>query len=73
MFVSGVVGGTGKSFLIEALVGSIWPSDSLTCVFAAPTGLAVFNVGGITIHRFFQLRIEYEDKAAGYWSLPRSS
>ena len=32
MFVSGV-GGTGKSFVIEAikaLVGSIWPSDSLT-------------------------------------------
>ena len=33
MFVSGV-GGTGKSFLIEAikaLVTSIWPSNDLTC------------------------------------------
>ena len=68
MFVSGV-GGTGKSFLIEAikaLVGSIWPSDSLTCAVAAPTDLAAFNVGGITIHRLFQLPIEH-------WSLPRSS
>ena len=75
MFVSGV-GGTGKSFLIEAikaLVGSIWPSDSLTCAVAAPTGLAAFNVGGITIHRLFQLPIKHEGKAAGYWSLPRSS
>ena len=60
MFVSGV-GGTGKSFLIEAikaLVASIWPSDSLTCAVAAPTGLAAFYVGGITIHRLFQLPIE---------------
>ena len=75
MFVSGV-GGTGKSFLIEAikaLVGSIWPSDSLTCAVAATTGLAAFNVGGITIHRLFQLPIEHEGKAAGYWSLPRCS
>ena len=75
MFVSGV-GGTGKSFLIEAikaLVGSIWPLDSLMCAVAAPTGLAAFNVGGITIHRLFQLPIEHEGKAAGYWSLPRCS
>ena len=75
MFVSGV-GGTGKSFLIEAikaLVGSIWPSDSLTCAVAALTGLAAFNIGGITIHRLFQLPIEHEGKAAGYWSLLRSS
>ena len=49
MFVSGV-GGTGKSFLIEAikaLVNSIWPLDTLVCAIAAPTGLAAFNVGGI--------------------------
>ena len=55
MFVSGVEG-TGKSFLIEAikaLVISIWPLDTLVCAVAAPTGLAAFNVGGITIHRLF--------------------
>ncbi len=42
MFVSGVRG-TGKSFLIEAvkaLIASMWQSDGLTCVIAAPTGLA---------------------------------
>ena len=61
MFVSGV-GGTGKSFLIEAikaLVISVWPLDDLVCAIAAPTGLAAFNVGGTTIHRLFQLPIEH--------------
>ena len=75
MFVIGV-GGTGKSFLIKAikaLVGSIWPLDSLTCAVAARTGLAAFNVGCIIIHRLFQLPIEHESKAAGYCSLPLSS
>ena len=72
MFISGV-GGTGKSFLIEtvrALVASIW---SLMCAIAAPTGLAAFNVGGITIHRLFQLPIDHSGKAATYWSLPKTS
>ena len=75
MFVSGV-GGTGKSFLIEAikaLVISVWPLDDLVCAIAAPTGLAAFNVGGTTIHRLFQLPIEHSAKTAGYWSLPKSS
>ena len=71
MFVSGV-GGTGESFLIEAikaLVISIWPLDDLVCAIAAPTGLAAY-VGGTTIHRLFQLPIEH---SASYWSLPKSS
>ena len=75
MFVSGV-GGTGKSFLIEttkALVNNIWPSNDLTCAIAAPTGLAAFNVGGVTIHTLFQLPIEHDSKTAGYWSLPKTS
>ena len=75
MFVSGV-GGTGKSFLIEttkALVNNIWPSNDLTCAIAAPTGLAAFNVSGVTIHRLFQLPIEHDSKTAGYWSLPKTS
>ena len=58
---------------MPALVASIWPSDSLTCAVAAPTGLAAFNVGGITIHRLFQLPIKHEGKAAVYWSLPKAS
>ena len=43
------------------------------CAIAAPTGLAAFNVGGITIHRPFQLPIEHSGKAATYWSLPKTS
>ena len=75
LFVSGV-GGTGKSFLIEAiklLVHRIWESEDLTVVVAAPTGLAAFNVGGLTNHRLFQLPIEHEGQMAGYWSLPKVS
>ena len=59
MFVSGV-GGTGKSFLIHAvkcLIDSVWPTDDISYAIAAPTGLAAFNVGGVTIHRLFQLPI----------------
>ena len=55
MFISGV-GGMGKSFLIRtirALVSEVWynEKESLVCAVSAPTGLAVFNVGGVTTHR----------------------
>ena len=76
MFVSGV-GGTGKSFLIEtvrSLVKEIWKDDTSNdtiCAVAAPTGLAAYNVGGVTVHRLFQLPIEHEGKTAGYWSLSK--
>ena len=43
------------------------------CAIAAPTGLAAFNVGGVTIHRLFQLPIDHTAKAASYWSLPKTS
>ena len=65
MFISGV-GGTRKSFLIKAiraLVLDMWhdKEESLLCaVVTAPTGLAAFNVGGVTIHRLLQLPIEHE-------------
>ena len=75
MFVSGV-GGTGKSFLIETidqLTSKIWPSGGTTCAIAAPTGLAAFNVGGMTLHRLFQLPIEHEGKTSMYWPLPKAS
>ena len=76
MFVSGV-GGTGKSFLIEAVraqADAIWSShssNSLVCAVAAPTGLAAFNVGGMTLHCLFQLPIEHDGKGAGYWPLSK--
>ena len=77
MFISGV-GGTGKSFLIQTIqakVAEIWKDQTSgpTCVVAAPTGLAAFNIGGVTVHRLFQLPIEHEGKTAQYWSLPKAS
>ena len=77
MFLSGV-GGTGKFFLIEAIRAQVTAigkgkTDGLTCAVTAPTGLAAFNVGGVTIHRLLQLPIEHEGKMAGYWSLPKDS
>ena len=70
MFVSGV-GGTGKSFLIKtirALVASLWDTvtGSTLCAVTAPTGLAAFNVGRVTIHRLLQLPIKHAGRSAGY-------
>ena len=77
LFVSGV-GGTGKSFLIKIireLVSKIWDckTGSPVCAVTAPTGHAAFNVGGVTIHRFLQLPIEDEGRAAGYWKLGKDT
>ena len=77
MFIIGV-GGTGKSFLIQSIttqVAAIWEAnahDTLTCAVAAPTGLAAFNFGGVTVHRLFQLPIEHDGQTDGYWSLPKT-
>ncbi len=60
MFVSGV-GGTGKSFLIQALrafVKATWPDLPNSSAVAAPTGLAACNVNGVTTYQLFQLPIE---------------
>ena len=75
MFISGV-GGTGKSFLITTIkmqINYLWPTNDLNCTIAAPTGLAAFNVGGVTIHRLFQLPIVHDSHSAGYWTLPKVS
>ena len=75
MFLSGV-GGTGKSFLIQTIrapVRHLWPSADLTCAVAAPTDLATFNVGGMTIHSLLQLPIEHEGKTCNYWAISKAS
>ena len=77
IFISGV-GGTGKLFLIETIkcfVDTLWKAKpgKLLCAIVAPTGWAAFNIGGLTIHRLFQLPIEHEGKTAGYWSLPKDT
>ena len=48
-------------------------TGSLVCAVTAPTGLAAFNVGGVTIHRLLQLPIEHEGRAAGYWKLGKDT
>ena len=50
-----------------------WPFKDITCAITAATGLAAFNVGGVTIHRLFQLLVEHNSKTTGYWSLLKSS
>ena len=40
------------------------------CATVAPTGIAV---GGLTIHRLFQLPIEHEGITAGYWALNKEA
>uniref|UniRef100_A0A1X7VDH6 ATP-dependent DNA helicase n=1 Tax=Amphimedon queenslandica TaxID=400682 RepID=A0A1X7VDH6_AMPQE len=76
MFISGV-GGTGKSFLIEAikaLVKGLWSTmTKQTCAVCAPTGLTAYNVGGVTVHRLFQLPIEHDGQFASYRSIPNAS
>ena len=43
---------------------------STLCAVTAPTGLAAFNVGGVTIHRLLQLPI---GRGAGYWKLAKET
>ena len=75
MFVSGV-GGTGKSFLIQAIrafVRATWPDTDNTTAVGAPTGLATCNVNGMTTYQLFQFPVEHEGKTARYWPLPKDS
>ena len=60
-FVSGP-GGTGKSHLIRGLV--LWNRvirGKKTAV-AAPTGIAAYNISGLTLHRLLQFPYEKEGK-----------
>ena len=66
LFVSGQ-GGTGKSRVIDVLdrtVGS-HSRNSLSVIVTAPTGLAAFNIHGVTIHRTLCLPVEH-GKPADY-------
>ena len=48
-------------------------THSTLCAVTAPTGLAAYNVGGVTIHRLLQLPIEHEGRGAGYWKLAKDA
>ncbi|XP_066589552.1 uncharacterized protein [Prorops nasuta] len=58
LYVSGE-GGTGKSFLIKTI--RCWTKQVLgkDTAVTAPTGIAAFNIDGLTIHRLFQLPVEH--------------
>ncbi|XP_067205359.1 uncharacterized protein [Linepithema humile] len=59
LYVSGE-GGTGKSFLIETIKHWIKINLKKTTAISAPTGIAAFNIDGLTIHRMFQLPVTHE-------------
>ena len=68
--------GTGKSFLIETIVEQIKflysneltnPDDWLVAVLA-PTGMAAFNIKGLTIHRFFKIPVQHTSSKK-FWNL----
>ncbi|XP_073986899.1 uncharacterized protein [Rhodnius prolixus] len=67
LFVSGV-GGTGKSYLLKALklwINNRFPpkKDTISVAITAPTGLAAYNVNGVTIYRLLSLPVEHQQTA----------
>ena len=68
--------GTGKSFLIEVLCMQlnnqfqdyVNPKGWIVAVLA-PTGIAAYNVKGLTIHRFMKLPIFNSNQPDQYWKL----
>ena len=58
LYVSGE-GGTGKSFLIKTIRQWIKQTIGKDTAVTAPTGIAAFNIEGLTIHRLFQLPVEH--------------
>ena len=58
LYVSGE-GGTGKSFLIKTIKCWIKQNLNKDTAIAAPTGIAAFNINGLTVHRLLQLPVEH--------------
>ncbi|XP_011883981.1 PREDICTED: ATP-dependent DNA helicase PIF1-like isoform X2 [Vollenhovia emeryi] len=58
LYVS-VEGGTGKSFLIRTIKCWIKQNLNKDTAVAAPTGIATFNIDGLTVHRLLQLPVEH--------------
>ena len=63
LFCSGP-GGTGKTFLLEAIVGYMYVETQLrgrVCdsILCAPSGLAASNINGSTIHSTFSVPVEH--------------
>ena len=58
MFISGC-GGTGKSYLIKTIKTWVCTATEKHVAVTAPTGIAAFNINGLTIHRLLQLPVEH--------------
>ena len=58
MFISGC-GGTGKSYLIKTIKAWVSSVTDRHVAVTAPTGIAAFNINGLTIHRLLQLPVEH--------------
>ena len=61
VFITGGAG-TGKSHLISVIKEHIERSHTgcqNACMLVAPTGVAAFNIGGLTIHYAFRLPVEH--------------
>ncbi|XP_029173809.1 ATP-dependent DNA helicase PIF1-like [Nylanderia fulva] len=52
-------GGTGKSFLIKTIKCWIKQNLNKDTAVTAPTGIAAFNIDGLTVHRLLQLPVEH--------------
>ena len=58
MFISGC-GGTGKSYLIKTIKAWVCTATDKHVAVIAPTGIAAFNINGLTIHQLLQLPVEH--------------
>ena len=52
-------GGTGKSYIINTIIGMVWQltNSNNTVKIAAPSGAAVFNVQGSTLHSLLNIDV----------------
>ena len=61
LFITGGAG-TGKSHLISVIkehIERLHTGSQNACMLVAPTGVAAFNIGGLTIHYAFWLPVEH--------------
>ena len=71
LFVTGP-GGTGKSFLISVINEYLLRAsyrNSMTVIKTAPTGVAAYNIQGVTLHRAFCLPVTHKNQKVDYTSL----
>lgn len=55
-FITGKAG-TGKSFIVKTFIDEVNKLHK-NIIICAPTGIAALNIGGVTIHRCFQISLE---------------